>query len=288
MGVFEGLREPVCDGDGGGGAAPVPASVVRSPTVRADAIPPAAWPELVGCDPNGGVGALVWRVATDRDTLPAMLDAVADADATASTVRAATNRLRRAASWGVFDAAGLDAAALATAEATVLDLSGLDPAPMNAVVYAVASGLYEARVTESVARLPWLFVDEAHVFFDGVAAPALKKLLTRGRAPGVSLVTATQRPSALPDVAVSQADVRIVHRLTAGPDVRALAAAEPTYLGDDVRPRLPDSPGDALVLDDAAEVARDVTVKRRDTPHDGSSPRASAVSVSVSDEDCVW
>ena len=129
----------------------------------------------------------------------------------------------------------------------------------------------------AVERLPWLFVDEAHVFFEGVAGASLRAILTRGRAPGVSLVAATQRPSALPAVAVSQSDLRIVHRLTAGPDVRALAAADPAYVDTDVTDAMPTAPGEALVVDDTAEATRTVAVRERDTPHGGASPRASAV-----------
>jgi hypothetical protein len=271
MGVFDGLVESE-DFD---------ARVVRTPTVRADAIPPSAWPELVGCDPDSPVGSMVWRAASETATLAAMrafAEVPADsANVAPETVRAVQNRLRRAASWGVFDPDGLTATTLCGPDATVLDCAGLDPAPANAVAYAVARTLYDARVRDAVARLPWLLLDEAHVFFDGLAAPALRTILTRGRAPGVSLVAATQRPSALPDVALSQADLRVVHRLTAGPDVRALTAADPTYLSTGVGDRLPSRPGDALVVDDTAEAAYDVRVRGRDTPHGGDSPRASDV-----------
>ncbi|MDS0296453.1 ATP-binding protein [Halogeometricum luteum] len=271
MGVFDGLAAGE-DFD---------ARVVRAPTVRADAIPPSEWPALVSVAPDSPVGSMVWRAASESETL-AEMRAFAEVPADSSNVapdavRAARNRLRRAASWDVFDPEGLDAAALCGAEATVLDCSGLDPAPANAVVHAVARALYDARVRESVVRLPWLLLDEAHVFFDGLAAPALRAILTRGRAPGVSLVAATQRPSALPAVALSQSDLRVVHRLTAGPDVRALTAAEPTYLRGGVEARMPARPGDALVVDDAAETAYDVRIRERDTPHGGDSPRASDV-----------
>ncbi|WP_311170726.1 ATP-binding protein [Halobellus ordinarius] len=292
MGVFAGL---VADATGD----PVPARVIEAPSVRADAIPPGRWPRLVGADPDDAVGALVWDAAAAADTLAEMRTVVGDADAADDARRAADNRLRRAESWDVFDPDGLDARSLAGGAATVLDCSGLDDAAANAVVAGVAAALYDGRVdradgtspletgTDSktkadssrVDRLPWLFVDEAHVFFEGVADAALRTILTRGRAPGVSLVTATQRPSALPSVAVSQSDLRIVHRLTAGPDVRALASADPAYLDGDVTDAMPTAPGEALVVDDTAEAVRTVAVRERDTPHGGASPRASSVSL---------
>jgi len=284
MGVFGGLA---VDADGES----IPAAVVATPTIRADAIPPDRWPQLVGSDPDRPVGALVWHAASAADTLSEMRSLVADSDADADVRRAAGNRLRRADAWGVFAPDGLDAATLGGPEATILDCAGLDDAPANALVAGVAAALYDARVgggsphsatvsdRPSIRRLPWLFVDEAHVFFDGIAEGALRTLLTRGRAPGVSLVAATQRPSSLPAVAVSQSDLRIVHRLTAGPDLRALATADPAYIDEGVAEAMPTAPGEALILDDTAEAIRTVTVRERDTPHGGASPRASAVSL---------
>lgn len=262
MGAFTGLE-----------SGELPAEVIESPTVRADAVPPPAWPDLVGLPTSDPAGALVWRAASECTTLASMRACVADAEDD-HVGRTAANHLRLAASWGAFDPSGLSPADIADGTVTVLDLSGLDPAPANAVIRAVARGLYDARVQARVERLPWLLVDEAHTFFDGVAAPALRALLTRGRAPGVSLVAATQRPNALPKVAVSQADLLFVHRLTAGRDIEALARAEPTYLGAALESRLPTAPGRVLVVDDATESVHAVAVRERTTPHGGGSPRA--------------
>jgi hypothetical protein len=271
MGVFGGLA---AESDG----AAVPARVIDRPGVRAGAVPPEAWPELLGLDPSSPAGSLVWRAADDAPTLAAMRAAAARADVPEDTRRAASNHLRMAASWDAFRSDGCSPASLADDGVTVLDLSAYDPGPMRAVVAAVAGGLYDARVTGAIERLPWLLVDEAHAFFQGVSSPALGRLLTRGRAPGVSLIAATQRPSALPGVAVSQADVLIAHRLTSTADIDALAAARPTYLGGTLRDRLPSETGCALVIDDATESVDDLRVRRRDTPHGGDSPRASDVS----------
>jgi len=161
---------------------------------------------------------------------------------------------------------------------TVIDLAGVPDAAAAAVVRAVARGLYDARIADEPSRLPWLLVDEAHAFFGGVAEPALRTLLTRGRAPGVSVVCATQRPAALPSVAVSQSDLIVSHRLTAARDVDGLAEADATYLAGDIASRLPDGVGEALVVDDATETAHTVRVRERRTPHGGGSPRASRLS----------
>jgi len=118
----------------------------------------------------------------------------------------------------------------------------------------------------------------------GVADPALRTLLTRGRAPGVSLVCATQRPGALPSVAVSQSDLLVAHRLTAERDLDRLAEAEATYLAGDLASRLPTETGEALVVDDATETAHTVRIRERRTPHGGGSPSASGTAAAKSED----
>ncbi|WP_096393998.1 ATP-binding protein [Halorubrum trapanicum] len=271
MGVFGGL-------EAAGGRA-------VDPAVRPASIPPSTWPDLLGLDPASGPGSLVWRVVADAvdggssPSLATLREAVDAADAPAETRRAAANHLRLADSWGVFDADAPPVASLAAdGNPTVLDLAGVADAAAAAVVRAVARGLYDARIDGDLPRLPWLLVDEAHAFFDGIAEPALRTLLTRGRAPGVSLVCATQRPAALPSVAVSQSDLLVSHRLTAARDVDRLAEAEATYLAGDLASRLPEGVGEALVVDDATETAHTVRIRERRTPHEGESPRASRLS----------
>ncbi|MFC7187981.1 ATP-binding protein [Halorubrum yunnanense] len=268
MGVFGGLRAA-------GGR-------VAAPAIRPGAIPASAWPDLLGLDPTGGPGGVVWRAVADATegaegiAIADLRDRVAEADAPTDARRAAANHLRLAASWDVFDADAPPIASLAADRSpTALDLAGVPEAAAAAVVRAVARGLYDARIDGDLDRLPWLLVDEAHAFFDGVADPALRTLLTRGRAPGVSLLCATQRPGALPSVAVSQSDLLICHRLTAERDVARLAEAEATYLAGDLAERLPTGTGEALVVDDATETAHTVRVRERRTPHGGGSPRAS-------------
>lgn len=270
MGVFGGLADTA-------NGTPVPAAHEPGPTISADALDPRSWCALVGLTPEGAAGSLVWQAASDESTLSAMQSYVENADVPTETRRAASNHLGLAAGWGIFDPAGLSAQSLAGPEVTVLDVSGYAAAPMAAVVRAVAASLYEARVRADIDRLPWLLVDEAHTFFDGVAQPALEQVLTRGRAPGVSLVLATQRPSAVSDVAVSQSDILISHRLTSRRDIAALADAQPTYLSGEFESRLPTEQGAVLIVDDTTESIHTARIRSRDTPHDGDSPSASAV-----------
>ena len=256
------------------GTADVSATAIH-PSVRADALDPRQWCTVLGLDPEQGAGALVWRAASECATLGGMRSWVVDADVAASTGRAAANHLALAASWDIFDPAGLETETLCSDGLTVLDVSGLDSRPASAVLATVATTLYDARMAEQTSRLPWLLVDEAHAFTDGVARRPLRRLVTRGRQPGVSCVLATQRPSAVPATTISQTDLLIAHRLTSGADIDALRAAQPTYLDGDFAGRLPEMTGDALVVDDGTESVHHVTVRERRTPHGGETPRAS-------------
>jgi hypothetical protein len=274
-----GVAPVIVDTMGGfGGLATVdaiPGRAVHTPTIPPTTLPPAAWPGLFDLPVTDPAGALLWEAAREADTLDAMVAHVAAADAATDVRRAASNHLRLAGSWGVFDPDGLDVATLLSGGVTVLDCAGLHDRAASALVRATALGLYDACVGGRPDRLPWFFLDEAHAFADGVAAPALETLLTRGRTPGVSLVAATQRPDALPDAAASQADLLLAHRLTAAADVEALAAATPTYLSGTLRERLPTDPGDAVVVDDVTESIHGIAVRDRETPHGGDDPRAS-------------
>nr|WP_152436346.1 ATP-binding protein [Halosimplex carlsbadense] len=281
MGVFPTLGEPA-EGD------PVPAEVIDDPRIAATTLDPRSWCALLDLSPESGAGALVWRAARNESTLPDMRDAIEATDAPGVDRRAAVNHLDLADSWGVFDPEGMDARELGSGAVTVVDVSGLDSAPMNAVVRGIGEALYRARVDGEIPRLPWFLVDEAHTFFGGVGEAALETILTRGRAPGVSLVLATQRPSAVSEVAVSQSDIVFSHRLTSEADLAALEAAQPTYMGESLTERLPASPGEVIVIDDATETVHSATVRRRETPHGGDSPSAGDVTVddrSAGDDD---
>lgn len=253
----------------------VPARVVSTPRVTAASLPPRPWCETLGLDPTDPAGTLVWQAAAGASDLAAIRSGIQAATTTDAARRAALNHLDLAEAWDVFAPDGLTAAALSDGAVTVLDVSGLPDAAARVVVRAVTTTLYRARLDDRIDRLPWVLLDEAHVFFDGVAAPALRTLVTRGRQPGVSLVAATQRPSAVPDVAVSQADLLIAHRLTATADREALSAAEHSYVDRSLTDRLPTAPGEVRIVDDATESVHAVRIRERETPHGGASPRAS-------------
>ncbi len=238
------------------------------PQIPATAVPPRVWPELVGLSPDSPAGGLVWAAVERAGTLAGGLDALADE--TGPAARVARNHLRRAARWDVFDPDGRTIDGETT---RVVDCAGLARPAVGAVCLAVARACYDRQLADD-SQLPWLFVDEAHVAFDTVAGTGLRRLFTRGRTPGVSVVCATQRPTAVPPVVVSQADLLIAHRLTSGADIDRLLAARPH--GDRLDDRVPTTRGTALVVDDATTTPVCTRIRDRRTPDCGASPTASA------------
>jgi hypothetical protein len=119
-------------------------------------------------------------------------------------------------------------------------------------------------------------IDEAHMFTGGSAGRVLvNEWLRQGRQPGLSLVLATQRPSALGYDVLSQADVLIAHRLTLLDDIEALEKARPVYVKEPVKEamaRLGTAKGASIVLDDATESYHIIKMRPRVSAHGGGEP----------------
>src|SRR5262249_17218895 len=78
----------------------------------------------------------------------------------------------------------------------------------------------------------WFFIDEAHVVATrGSPSPATEALIDyvkRGRDAGLSLVMATQQPSAVDDRILSQVNVAFSHRLAFQADINSAINRIPT------------------------------------------------------------
>ncbi|MDD4496685.1 MAG: DUF87 domain-containing protein, partial [Methanosarcinaceae archaeon] len=167
---------------------------------------------------------------------------------------AAENYFRAMASWGIFAKEGVKLEELVRGgRVTVLDVSSFAGEKVCAAVVSILAGkLYEKRIearrayekklmeaSSSVLRsrerenggengengedgekyeeefpMPWLCIDEAHLFLPGegkslASGVLLNNCLRQGRQPGLSLVLATQRPSSLHGEVISQSDLII-------------------------------------------------------------------------------
>lgn len=143
---------------------------------------------------------------------------------------------------------------------------------------------------DDIGDLPsrvWLIIDEAHVVApkDGVspARGALTEYVKRGRDAGLSLVLATQQPSAVDDRILSQVNLSLNHRLAFQSDISAATARIPTKpvstlrlsgatltdFGDMIR--VLDS-GQCFIGDHGTSRVMLLQVRPRVTAHGGYSP----------------
>ncbi|MCX6661046.1 MAG: DUF87 domain-containing protein [Euryarchaeota archaeon] len=200
-------------------------------------------------------------------------------------------------SWGVFDTDGLSIAEIVQpGTVTVLDLSVLPSLLLKDVVVAVLSQkIFEERVksrrifeqkkmgfhveAEGIP-LVWLAVDEAQVFLPSEKktlskAVLIEEWMRQGRQPGLSLLLATQRPSAVEPEVLSHCDLFLCHRLTAQEDIDALSRIRPIYMHGTIQDSLKkigSEKGVALLVDDTSESVHVVQLRPRVSWHGGVEP----------------
>jgi hypothetical protein len=137
---------------------------------------------------------------------------------------------------------------------SVMDVSGVsDDRERVTITELIARKLFDARHRADTIPPVYLVVDEAHLFAPrdktDMSAPSLIKIAKRGRKKGVSLICATQQPSATDDELISQVTLMVGHVLTMANDVRAWRDRTPKIRG---RPDLTVEnlkTGDAIVSD---------------------------------------
>jgi len=178
---------------------------------------------------------------------------------------------------------------LHTDKINILDLSVIAQGRYglrNMVVAVLANFMFRKR---TIARrrealgLPsdtkkiWLVVDEAHNFCPAGKSTLSKEILIRwakeGRQPGLSLLVASQQPSAVDREILTQCGIRIVHRITSLDDFRAVNALSQDFLEDGLSSLIKNltHPGQALVIDDEKEIVIPMQIRPRQSLHGGGS-----------------
>jgi hypothetical protein len=87
---------------------------------------------------------------------------------------------------------------------------------------------------ENEHPLVYMIIDEAHLFLPAkqktLSSDVLIDWIKLGRHPGLSLIMATQEPSALHETAFRQADIILAHNVTANDDITALGRAKQSFM----------------------------------------------------------
>ena len=268
----------------------------RTLQINPSDLSPESWCELFGIGISDVMGIVLTRaVHTLYKTrgknffIPDIIEAIeSDPHATDKTRQALVNRLEMAMDWGIFSSHYQDLWEIFDRNSmNVVDLSVLDPGPRgrrNLILDVLAKDLFKRR---TIARrkeelglptdLPkvWMFVDEAHQFVPSGKMTLSKDILIRwakeGRQPGLSLVVATQQPSAVDSEIITQCDVIIAQKLTNSLDISALNALNQDYMGSELKTfiRKLKRVGEAVIVDDERENVQIVQIRPRKSHHGG-------------------
>lgn len=152
----------------------------------------------------------------------------------------------------------------------------------------VAIRKFESPIQTKFANKVWMLLDEAHVLVPSDKTTAatwpLIDYVKRGRDAGLSLVFATQQPSAVDSKLMSQVDLTITHTLGFESDINAAVARMPTrssvnyssqainlYGANDVLRIL--QSGECIIADTGSERIIACCMRPRLTAHGGSTPK---------------
>lgn len=157
--------------------------------------------------------------------------------------------------------------------------------------YRKVSRRHKTEMPHGYENLPdgaWVIIDEAHLVCpsdqDTSAKGALIEYVKRGRDAGLSLVLATQQPSAIDSRVLSQVDLLIAHRLVMEADINAALSRMPANLPSKVvmgGVEVTNSSGlirtldtrEAWIADAESSRAFLIAMRPRLTAHGGDEPR---------------
>lgn len=211
-----------------------------------------------------------------------------DANTNERTKEALINRLEMAEQWGIFGQSYQDIwETIDVDRINVLDLSVLEPGKYglrNLVVDVLSRNIFRQRMDarrreelDLVVDVPkvWLFIDEAHNFIPSGESTLSKDTLIRwvkeGRQPGLSMVVASQQPSAVDSDVLSQCDIILCHKITTREDIKSLNKLSQDYMGSELKTYVQniDNIGEAVFVDDDAETVKTIKVRPRKSAHGG-------------------
>ena len=211
-----------------------------------------------------------------------------DGDAGERTREALLNRLEMASDWGIFADSYQDIFhTVDENRINVLDMSVIEPGKYglrNLVVEVLGKELFRrrqaARRREELnlgIDIPkvWLFIDEAHNFVPSGQSSLAKDTIIRwvkeGRQPGLSIVVASQQPSAIDSDVLSQCDVILCHKITTQEDIKSLNKLSQDYMSGSLKTyvRNINNTGEAVYVDDEEETVQMVKIRPRKSMHGG-------------------
>lgn len=156
----------------------------------------------------------------------------------------------------------------------VFDISGFRPKALRlAMVNAYLTALWEASI--DLRRPCVIILEEAHNYIPQstptTASEIVTTLATEGRKNGLSLVMVSQRPARLDKDVLSQASVRLLHRVFDPNDVKAYQSVIPQSAWDKEKVMALET-GEAMLVYPQKRICQPVHVLPRETYHGGATP----------------
>ena len=143
-------------------------------------------------------------------------------------------------------------------------------------------GLNQEYIAED-HPLVYMIIDEAHLFLPAnhktLSSEILIDWIKLGRHPGLSLIMATQEPSALHETAIRQSDILLAHNVTANDDIAALGKAKQSFMSGSkdiqkIVSTMEFKKGLAVLFDDKTRKIEMIKVRPRMTLHAGMDASA--------------
>ena len=227
---------------------------------------------------------------TTRDAVRWRLEAQASTSLFDETAEDICARLGTVGAKGVIQLADLDEEVKAVIVAVIMRklINWAGPAQRRRKM-ALMRGEELSLGEDEVAPRIWTLIDEAHLICPSsgktAARPVVVDYVKRGRDAGLSLVLATQQPSAIDTSAISQSDIVVIHKLTIDADINAATERMPSR-----GPRTVHRGNTGASFGDVGELARDLASgqslfadaesnrafvlqsRPRITPHGGGEP----------------
>jgi DNA helicase HerA-like ATPase len=257
---------------------------------------PDAWCDLFDLSINEGMGIGLFRAVQNltrsRKEQFYIKDIVDEIDGDGliadKTREALINRLEMANDWSIFSTDYQEVwEVFDTKSVNIVDLSTLDPGPRgrrNLIVDVLARDIFKRRTVSRrkealglISELPrvWMLIDEAHQFVPAGRTTLAKEALIRwakeGRQPGLSLVVASQQPSAIDSEVLTQCDIILEQKLTNSADIQAINSLSQDYMGGELKTfiRKLERRGEAVLVDDEQERVVMTQSRPRKSNHGG-------------------
>jgi DNA helicase HerA-like ATPase len=257
---------------------------------------PDAWCELFDLSISDGMGIALFRAVQnltrrrkEQFYIKDIVDEVEGDGLIADKTREALlNRLEMANDWSIFSHDYQEVwEVFDPRSVNIVDLSTLDPGPRgrrNLIVDVLARDIFKRRTIARrkealglISELPrvWMLIDEAHQFVPTGRTTLAKEALIRwakeGRQPGLSLVVATQQPSAIDAEVLTQCDIILGQKLTNSADIHAINSLSQDYMGGELKTfiRKLERRGEAVLVDDEQERVVMTQIRPRKSHHGG-------------------